>query len=98
MKILFIHRTFPAQFENLIKYLINNTNAEITFITNNHASSDIAGVRKILYEVDESSHQNPNEYFEHFEDSVFHANAVMKVLLKLKNQKYKPDLIYGFSG
>src|SRR5574344_1440724 len=98
MKILFIHRTFPAQFENLIKYLLANTATEITFITNNKDSKDIPGVRKILYEVEDFASVKNNAYLEHFGDAVLHAEAVMKVLVNLRTDKYKPDLIYGFSG
>src|SRR5574344_58966 len=98
MKILFIHRTFPAQFENIINYLLNNTETEITFITNNKKTCIIPGVKKIIYELEEPANQSDDAFLEHFEDAVLHAKAVMKVLLTPKAQKYKPDLIYGFSG
>jgi glycosyltransferase involved in cell wall biosynthesis len=97
MKILFIHRTFPAQFEFLIKYLLKNTDFEITFVTNNANSSEIDGVKKIIYEV-ENPVGGDNEFVVNFEDAVVHGEAVLKVLQELKKSGYEPDLIYGFSG
>lgn len=97
MKILFIHRTFPAQFEYLIHYLLKNKDNEISFITNNKSSKEITGVKKYIYDIEETS-KTTNEYISGFEDAVAHSKSVFLILEKLKKEGYKPDLIYGFSG
>jgi len=50
MRILFMHRNFPAQFLNLVSYLAENPENEIFFITARE-ENNIKNVNKIVYKI-----------------------------------------------
>lgn len=97
MNILFIHRTFPGQFEFIIQYLLQEGH-KVTFITNNERTSEMQGVKKYIYKLKRQVSPNCSHFLQHYEQSVIHAEAVAELALELKNNGYKPDIIYGFSG
>lgn len=97
MNILFIHRTFPGQFEFIIQYLLQEGH-KITFITNNERTDEMIGVKKYIYRLKYQVSPNCSNFLQHYEQSVIHAQAVAELALKLKNDGYVPDIIYGFSG
>lgn len=92
-KILFIHRSFPAQFKNLIKELAKDS--QICFITNNN-EDEIAGVRKIVYEID-GEILDSSSYQKYFEEAILHAQAAAACASALKDEGFIPDLIYAHS-
>lgn len=94
MKILFIHRNFPAQFKHLVEELVKNSDNEIVFITSND-DVEIQGVKKIIYKVDYQ--QKEINCISDYNEAFWHGKAVAQAALKLKNQGYKPDVIYGHS-
>lgn len=98
MNILFVHRTFPGQFEHLIFELLKDSNNEISFITNNDKATDIEGVKKYIYRTEKTVSDKTHSFLQYFEQSVIHAEAAANVALKLKQDGLKPDIIYGFSG
>jgi len=94
MKIILIHRNFPAQFRHLISRLLENPENEIFFITNNKQTPQYSGIKKIIYETTREVAQNTHHYLKFTEDCILHGQGVAKVLLELK--KYiKPDIIYS---
>jgi len=98
MNILFIHRTFPAQFEFLIKELAKNSQNTVTFITNNPQSPEIEGIIKHIAEPERKVSNEGHPYLNAYEEAVICGQATANAALKLKEQGFKPDVIYGFSG
>lgn len=95
MNILFLHRNFPGQFKNLISHLLKNSDNKIVFVTNNSATH-LEGVRNVVYEP-KVMPTDENNYLRFFEEDITHADAAAKVLVKLKNDGFVPDVIYGHS-
>jgi len=93
MKIIFIHRNFPAQFRHLVSKLLENPDNDIFFITNNKKHSQY-GVKKIVYEPTRNINPDNHHYLKFNEDCILHGQAVAKVLLELKKH-IKPDIIYA---
>ena len=50
MKILFLHRNFPAQFRHIAPFLASDNDNEVVFITNNK-SVELPNVKKVCYEL-----------------------------------------------
>jgi glycosyltransferase involved in cell wall biosynthesis len=92
MNILFLHRNFPAQFKHLVSELTKNQENKIVFLTTDD-KVQISGVEKVLYKP--SAQQNCHEYLTFFEDAVSHAKAAAQEALKLKENGFIPDVIYG---
>lgn len=98
MNILFIHRTFPAQFEHIIKELLKDSDNTVTFITNNPNSPEIKGVIKHVAESKEKVSENCHPHMRAYEEAVLLAKATAKKAQELKEQGFNPDIVYGFSG
>ena len=95
MKILFIHRNFPAQFKFLATELAKNPENEIVFLTNNINTKTFSGIKKIIYKLKRSVSNNCHKYLRSYEEAVNHGQAVAEALIALKQAGYKPDIIYG---
>lgn len=95
MIILFLHRSFPAQFKNLATELAKNPMNEVLFITNS-AKNEIPGVTKLLYDVQQ---QEPTctPVIKGYENNVLHGQAAANVMMSLKYKNITPDIIIGFS-
>lgn len=97
MNILFIHRSFPGQFIHLAREFAKDSSNSVVFITNKNDAPEMDGVKKYIYH-EEAEGKCQNLYLETFNEAVNHGRAVAKLLSKLKQQGYRPDLIYGFSA
>lgn len=94
MNILFIHRTFPAQFKFLATALAKDSNNLVMFLTANDFHS-IEGVQKILYKPKDIPDINP--YLKDYAENIAHGQAVAEVAIQMKNKGLIPDIIYGIS-
>lgn len=97
MNILLIHRTFPGQFESIIRELVKDSTNNVVFITDNKNSIEIPGVKKYI-SLSENFDYNCHPYLEHYEQAVELGLSVVKKALEIKEEGFKPDIIYGFSG
>lgn len=95
MKILFLHRNFPGQFKYLAMELAQDVNNEVCFITNNNTTRTTARIRKIVYKLKRKVPKDCHRYLRFYEEAIIHGQSVAEVLIQMKNQGYKPDLIYG---
>lgn len=95
MKILFLHRNFPGQFKYLAMKLAQDVNNEVCFITNNNTTRTTARIRKIVYKLKRKVPKDCHRYLRFYEDAIIHGQAVAEVLIQMKTQGYKPDIIYG---
>ena len=94
MKILFIHRNFPAQFLNLVSYLAENQANQIFFITARE-ENNIKNVNKIIYKINNKNDSNTHVYLKEYEDWILHGQAVAECMINLKKQGFIPDIIYA---
>lgn len=92
MNILFLHRTFPAQFKHIATELAKNPKNNVVFITA-EKQDEISGVRKIVYDLDDSVCVNPD--LEIFDAAILHSKIAASKALELKEEGFKPDIIYG---
>lgn len=97
MKILFIHRSFPAQFKYLAAALAINPKNIVVFITEDE-KNEIKGVNKVLYEVKDDGTSNCHPYLKNYTAAVSQGINVAAKAMALKEKGFIPDVIYGFSG
>lgn len=97
MKILFLHPNFPAQFRHLAATLGKDPKNQVVYGTNRQEGS-IAGVNKVLYQKSRTARAETHHYVRPLENAVLEGQAVYRLALKLKEQNFYPDIIYGHSG
>lgn len=96
MNILFIHKNLPGQFKYLTLVLANNSGCNVHFITEDK-DLEINGVTKHVYKPLFKSLNNCNPLLHHYEEVLTHAEPITKIARKLKDEGFKPDVIYAFS-
>lgn len=97
MNILFIHRSFPAQFKYIATLLSLDTNNNVIFLTADK-ELEIDGITKLVYTPKNQFERSTNPYLQNLEDAIIHGQAAAGVLLEMKHRDIKPDLIFSFSG
>ncbi len=97
MNILFIHRSFPGQFKYLAAALTLNPNNQIVFLTEDD-SNQIKGINKIIYKVKTDNDKICNHYTKNYDTAITRAIETANQAEILKQNGFKPDIIYGFSG
>lgn len=97
MRFVFLHSNFPAQFVHLAIHLAQNPSNQVVFITGRE-EGNLPGVRKIVYSKHREVSPETHFYIKSFENDVLQGQAVFRELIKLKEEGFVPDLIYGHSG
>lgn len=97
MNILFLHRSFPAQFIFIAAQLAQDPANKVIFITNTEYG-EISGVEKLIYTVPQKEIKDATSYLNSYESAITHGQAAANVAIKLKNEGFTPDIIYGHSG
>lgn len=97
MKILFLHRNFPAQFKYLAAELAKSGENEVYFITNNFECKNISNIKKYVYKLKRKVPENCHRYLRFYEEAIIHAQAAAEEMIKLKNSGFTPDIIIGHS-
>ena len=96
MRILFIHKNFPAQFGRVADWLVDQ-GWDVTFAT---ARKDARSSKLRL--VPFSEHRTPSEKIHHYlqgtENSVIAGQGMMRTALALRKQGYMPDIVVAHSG
>lgn len=96
MRILFIHRNFPAQFRQLAAYLAQDKNNQVVYLTN-RKDFQIQGITKVIYEVAREVKPETHNYMRFYEESILHGQGALREALKLRAQGFMPDVIIGHS-
>jgi len=94
MNILFLHRNFPAQFRYIAPALANDKDNKVVFITNN-TTTNLPNITKVSYKLKRQVPDDCHRYLRFYEESVIHAQSTAEATIYLKNQGFKPDIIYG---
>ncbi len=97
MRILFLHPNFPAQFRHLASVLGQDSSNQVVFATNRR-EGQIAGVNKVFYEKSRTARPETHHYVRPLENAVLEGQGVYRVAQKLKEQGFRPDIVYGHSG
>lgn len=95
MNILFIHRSFMGQFKYLATVLSLDAKNNVTFLTEDD-ECQVQGINKVVY----SAKYEPTGsfYLANYEAAVERGQNAAKKAQELKEQGFKPDIIYGFAG
>lgn len=97
MKFLFLHRNFPAQFKHLALALAKDKKNEVVFVTNNTETKTFGGIKKYSYKLKRKVPNNCHRYLRFYEESIIHGQSAAELLISLKQQGFKPDVIFGHS-
>ncbi|MBC8123788.1 MAG: hypothetical protein H7Y22_18360 [Gemmatimonadaceae bacterium] len=97
MRILFLHPNFPAQFRHLATALTRDPRNQVVFGTT-RKDGFLPGVHKALYIPARQADPNTHHYTRSFENSVLQGQAVYRLIERLKEQGFVPDIVYGHSG
>ncbi|MCK4608582.1 MAG: glycosyltransferase [Gammaproteobacteria bacterium] len=95
MKILFLHRNFPAQFRHLLQHLRSNKNNTITFITNRQDIKAAKGIIIYSYKLKREPNPNIHPYLLNYEEAILHGQAAARAAIALKAKGFIPDIIIG---
>jgi hypothetical protein len=95
MHVLFIHRSFPAQFGHLAEYLVRERGWQCTCMAE-EGIVDAGKVVLIPYQVQGGATRHNHECSRPFEDAIWRSHAVYEVLRNRPD--IRPDLIVGHSG
>ena len=98
MKILFLHRNFPAQFRHLATSLAADPANQVVFVTA-RSEGNIAGVGKFLYQVTRAISPQTHRYVRPLEEAVCDGQAAWRTARQLKLKKgFEPEVIYAHAG
>ena len=93
---LFIHQNMPGQFLHLCRYL-RDRGDRVVFITRNKLNQ-LQGVTKVIYDPSRDHRSNQHPYLVSTENAVLFGQSVLRSIIKLKEQNFKPDIVIGHSG
>lgn len=98
MKVLFLHRNFPAQFRHLASALSQDPDSQVVFATNQKVGK-MAGVHKVIYGPSRQPFEKTHYYVRSLEASVLEGQGAYRRLLQMKEkQGFYPDIIYAHAG
>lgn len=95
--IFFIHQNMPGQFKNICRTLARNKNNKIYFITKRD-DIGIENVKRVKYDLSREPNRNGHHYTKFLDEQILYGQAVVRVLLKLKENGIIPDIIFAHSG
>jgi glycosyltransferase involved in cell wall biosynthesis len=97
MKILFVHNSFPAQFQQLTKVLAGDPDVEMAAVGAPNARAG-KGVRLIKYRMPESDVSATHPFARRFDMECRRAEQVLYSLSTLKASGFRPDIILAHPG
>ncbi len=92
MNILLIHQNFPGQFRHLAQHLVRQGGNQLLAIGQRDAPP-IAGVRYLRYQPKRTPRPGTHPYLIGMEQAVLAGQAVLEVMLQLRQQGWRPDVI-----
>lgn len=95
MNILFLHRTFPGQFQYIAPILAADSRNVVMFMTAEN-KIEVPRINKLVYKPKEIS-KNCHPFLVDYETILSHAQAAGEIANLMKQKGIKPDVIYGHS-
>jgi glycosyltransferase involved in cell wall biosynthesis len=96
VRVLFVHRSFPAQLGHVAARLAADRGWKCTFVSEAPAG-ETAGIRLVQYRPDGGATERTHYFARTFENAVAHAAGVYQALRPLRDE-LSPDLVVGHSG
>jgi glycosyltransferase involved in cell wall biosynthesis len=94
---LFIHQNFPAQYRHLVRYLADQPDNHVYFVTQPNRN-EMSGVRKLTYQPELPDERSSHPYVAAFDAAVRTGLAVMHSCRQLLQAGVLPDIIIGHCG
>lgn len=97
MNVLIIHQNFPGQFRHIVNKLIDTPGINVKAI-GHKASPGMPGLDLVRYELHRHPSKDTHHYIKTLEVGVLYGQAVARLLLKLKSEKYYPHIVLAHPG
>ncbi|MEO8298192.1 MAG: glycosyltransferase family 4 protein [Burkholderiales bacterium] len=98
MRLLVIHQNFPGQFKHLVQAWQHCPGWDVRAIGRDTAPGLPGFANLIRYQPARGGRPDQHPYLRTMENAVLHGQAVARVLLKLKQQGWRPDTILAHPG
>lgn len=97
LDVLFIHQNFPGQFRHLAAHLARQPGIRVHAIGRDHAPG-LTGVSLHRYRPHRRASAETHPYARTFEEGVLHGQQVLRLLLRLQREGYRPDIVIAHPG
>ncbi|MCL2876871.1 MAG: glycosyltransferase family 4 protein [Betaproteobacteria bacterium] len=97
MKVLFIHQNFPGQFRHFAAHLAQQPDVEVLAVGRETAPG-MKDIKLLRYRPRRGPSKETHPYVRTFEDAVLHGQQVLRMLLDLKKEGYRPDIVIAHPG
>lgn len=97
MDVLFIHQNFPGQFRHIARHLADLSNFRVLAIGQDHAPG-LDSVQLHKYRPHRKASSKTHPYARTFEEAVLNGQQVLRLLLKLQQDGYEPDVVVAHPG
>lgn len=97
LDVLFIHQNFPGQFRHLAAHLARRPGIRVRAISRDHAPG-LAGISLHRYRPHRRASAETHPYARTFEEGVLHGQQVLRLLLKLQQEGYRPGIVIAHPG
>lgn len=94
---LFIHQSFPGQFKHIAAHWAADPANQVVSISQKH-SRGLPGVRNLQYDPAREPTPGVHHYVAGAEAGVLNGQAVLRLLLKLRDEGFVPDVVIGHAG
>jgi glycosyltransferase involved in cell wall biosynthesis len=99
MKVLFLHRFFPAQYRHVAAALAADPANEARFVAaEREAESADPRVQLSLYMPSRAAHPTTHHYLQFAENAVLHGQAAFRQMRQLAEDGFRPDVICAHAG
>lgn len=97
MNILFLHQNFPGQFRHIAQHLARQPQHDVRCI-GKQGCPGLPGVRLHTYTLHRQPAKEVHHYAKSFEAGILHGQAVLRLLLGLKQQGFVADVVVAHPG
>jgi hypothetical protein len=98
MRLLVIHQNFPGQFKHLVQAWAQRSGWDVRGIGRDTAPG-LPGFKQLIrYKLARAGRPDQHPYLRTMENAVLHGQAVARVLLQMKQQGWRPDVILAHPG
>ena len=96
--VLLIHQNFPGQFKHLAHHLAGEKEVRLLAIGRKTAPGSPEGPPFISYDLARAPGTRTHRYVRPIESAVLYGQAVVRVLLELRNKGFLPDVVLAHIG